>query len=55
MVKGKIKEPKLYSTYEKSVLQSIYDKVEKWLIALACLSFFPLIYLLGKAVTKWLN
>lgn len=26
-----------------------------WLVALACLSFFPLLYLLGKTVMSWLG
>lgn len=31
------------------------DKLERWLVAIACLSYFPLAYLIGKAIIDWLH
>ena len=31
------------------------SKIEQWLLAIACTSFFPLVYLVGSFVKEWLN
>lgn len=40
---------------EDEVPQLPYSQLEKWLIGFACISYFPLFYLIGKALTSWLN
>ncbi len=29
--------------------------LEKWIVGIACLCFFPLVYLIGRAITLWIN
>ena|GEM_PF-6505748 len=31
------------------------EKSSSWLVSIACLSFFPLIYLIGKTIVTWLG
>lgn len=31
------------------------NEPSSWLVAIACLSFFPMMYLLGKTVMSWLG
>ncbi len=43
-----------YNTDEKDLLP-VYSKSQQWLITVACLSFFPLIYFLGKLIIEWIK
>jgi len=41
------------SSIDKPKQETLYkppSKLEKWLVAIACASFFPLVYLIGRAV-----
>lgn len=31
------------------------SKLEKVLIAIACVSFFPMVYLIGRIIIKWIG
>lgn len=35
---------------KKETLYKPQSKLEKWLVAIACATFFPLVYLIGRAV-----
>jgi len=52
--KSKNKNPKEHRRQidkpKQETLCKPQSKLEKWLVAIACVSFFPLVYLIGKAV-----
>lgn len=31
------------------------NPIEEWSISIACISFFPLLYLVGKSIGSWIN
>ena len=31
------------------------EKSSSWLVSIACLTFFPLVYLIGKTIVNWLG
>ena len=40
--------------YKKST-EFLNKKIKDWVIAIACLSFFPLLYLMGRTIKLWLE
>lgn len=33
----------------------VYSKTQQWVIGIACITFFPLVYLIGWWITQWLK
>lgn len=57
-----VEENKAFLTTERARMhrKNQIPMIEKnepssWLVAIACLSFFPLMYLIGKTVMTWLT
>jgi hypothetical protein len=49
---------KMSSSVKKREISSYEPQkssLEKWLTAIACLGLFPMIYLIGKTVSFWIN
>ncbi|MCB0631179.1 MAG: hypothetical protein R2824_20470 [Saprospiraceae bacterium] len=49
------KQPKIKEQETEQTPKSFRDKAVSWLIAIACLSCFFLIYWIGKTIVQWLN
>ena len=43
------------SSHNNRVPDEDYSRVQQALIAIACLTIFPLIYLIGRSITNWLS
>ena len=46
---------KVISLQENEKPEISYTPLEKGLIGIACISFFPAVYFIGKAITSWLS
>lgn len=49
------KKPSKNEYFVQEKEKDFNHKLERWLVTIACLSYFPLAYLIGKAIIEWLQ
>jgi len=40
---------------DKNTSETSHTQLEKWLIGIACIGFFPLVYLIGRTFVNWFS